>query len=227
VLAGLGILWCAWVDSVRCPVLGWWRGEPFFEGMPASYYANVFRRVRRPSGGDEVARFLGAVSQRAEKWWELDNRRLDMMEDHPEAVPVLRWLVRDSDEDVQFCALWYLREQGPAAHAALDAVLSGIEDKYAPNRVMAIVVMARLDPSRKPEAARLLNEDVREGRNPHGIASMGFVELYLDRYHYRRAFEVLLGAVGQPHPCPQVTAALAAGVEIQLGARYDSARPGP
>jgi hypothetical protein len=160
-LVAAALLVCAslaFLDSVRYPVLGWLRGEPFFEGMPASWYADCYARKR--SFDDPVPALLARFSARAAQRWaearEREWRRVARMEIQPEGLPVLRWLAQQPDQQLRYEVLCILERQGPAALPALDVVSAALADESARCRVVAAFAVARIDTSRQREAVRLL-----------------------------------------------------------------------
>jgi hypothetical protein len=160
ICVGMGCL-----DSLRYHALGCLRGEPSFEGMPASYYADYLVRETQP-GYDMVAFCLACLGEEAGEWWALSKERewsrcLRMM-DQPEGVPVQRWLAQHSDAHVRYSALLALGKQGRAAKSAADVARAHLADNSPPCRLVAAYALARVDPSREREALRLLVLALRE-----------------------------------------------------------------
>src|SRR3954452_3728355 len=101
--------------SIRWPVVGWARGEPFWHGRPSSYYADRFRTVmrleedgrptfRRPAPGEDWGRknLPRGITEVIWGGWSLP-----LMADDPpdtDALPVLRRLLHDPDVRVRWSA---------------------------------------------------------------------------------------------------------------------------
>jgi hypothetical protein len=116
-LAMLALLGCCaliFVERVRYPVIGWLRGEAFFEGMPTSYWSASMRWVENyvnPESAEEVPveMVLRAVSHRAAEWYHdlrlgwLEERwqSIRRLEESPAGDGVLRELARDLDPRVR------------------------------------------------------------------------------------------------------------------------------
>jgi hypothetical protein len=168
-IVALALLVCtglACLDLVRYPVVGWLRGEPFYDGMPASYYADYFLGAKQRRLDEAVASLLAHVSTEAAQWWgrssDREWRRYLIMMQRPEAVPVQRWLARYSNSRLRYEALLALADQGPMAYGALDVVQGGLADENPECRLAAAYALARIDPSREREGVGLLVRALRE-----------------------------------------------------------------
>lgn len=132
-LIGLAVLALGGVlalPSVHWRLVGWWQGEPFYRGMPASYWADgtsdhryppvwLYRRdVRHKSlfsdSLSRVKRFLGVGNR-----FEPVGVALEDFDPDPDAVPVLIYLLYRSEPDVRTWAAdalgWMGRVAKPAA----------------------------------------------------------------------------------------------------------------
>jgi hypothetical protein len=147
--------WLAFLVSVRYPVLGWLRGEPFFDGMPASYYARTLVVPGGEPPPDFLSFALARVNDRAAQCYaercKAQSAHVWQALRQPEAVEVLRTLARDYDGDVRFAALSHLISLGPKATAATDVLLRLLEcpGHY---RVLAAYALVRVAPSRERDA---------------------------------------------------------------------------
>ena len=84
VLALLGVLA---LPGVHWRLIGWWRGEPFYQGRPASYYAACLRTHFGIPGPAEAWVRAHAGDSVADVYWH----RSDPLRDaDAAAVPVLR-----------------------------------------------------------------------------------------------------------------------------------------
>jgi len=128
VAAALGVLA---LPGVRWPLVGWWRGEPFYSGRPASYWSAAVAplsshyKLYGPAADIEcyapdclfpaLRRRLGlVVSSRL-----LTDAEVPLGQGAPAAVPVLRALLREPDEQAQGYAAWALARVGPPAADAV------------------------------------------------------------------------------------------------------------
>jgi hypothetical protein len=119
------------LPAVRWPLVGWWRGEPFYDSRPASYWSAAVAplsshyKLVGPAPGIEcyapdclfpaVRRRLGRVVPTR----LLAEGDVPLGQGHPAAVPVLRALLCEPDEQSQAYAAWALARVGPAAADAV------------------------------------------------------------------------------------------------------------
>ena len=119
------------LPAVRWPLVGWWRGEPFYDGRPASYWSAAVAplsshyKLYGPAPGiechtpdclfPELWRRLGVVVPTR----LLADDEVPLGQGDPAAVPVLQVLLRGPDEQAQVYAAWALARVGPAAAAAV------------------------------------------------------------------------------------------------------------
>jgi hypothetical protein len=164
-LVAAALLVCAslaFLDSVRYPVLGWWRDEPFFDGMPASYYADCYlRRRSRPSEGSMERVFDSPeavpVQQRLAEQSnpQLRYAALRALGKHG-GMPVQQWLALHSNSSLRYSALMALGRQGPTARCAIDVVLDNFKGDNAPCQLAAAFALARIEPARSHEPVQFL-----------------------------------------------------------------------
>jgi Armadillo/beta-catenin-like repeat len=126
--AVLGLCGVLALPGVHWRLVGWWRGEPFYQGRPASYWAAELRRTRIVfvglSGANSTAE--GLCFYRVSDPWELVKRPLGLTVANtevpaaelpfagpdPEALPLLVRLLSHPEPRVRFFAvraLWNLR----------------------------------------------------------------------------------------------------------------------
>jgi hypothetical protein len=119
------------LPAVRWPLVGWWRGEPFYDGRPASYWsaalAPLSSHYKLYGSAAEIEcyapdclfpalrRRLGMVVPTR----LLTDGEVPMGQGDAAAVPVLRALLRVPDEQAQIYAAWALARIGPPAAAAV------------------------------------------------------------------------------------------------------------
>src|SRR5690349_20556625 len=119
------------VPAVRWPLVGWWRGEPFYDGRPASYWSATVApmsshyKLYGPAAEIEcyapdclmpaLWRRLGLVVPTR----LLTEAEVPLGQGDPAAVPVLRVLLRGSDEQAQSYSVWAVARVGPAAADAV------------------------------------------------------------------------------------------------------------
>jgi hypothetical protein len=113
------------MPRVRYPVRGWWRGETFYQGMPASYWSDALAADEdRPA---EQARRTGLATRletQVGRWvanryrWYCALNPLEPMAHvlwDPGAAPLLRQLLRDDDARVRRQAARLLARLGAGA----------------------------------------------------------------------------------------------------------------
>lgn len=119
------------LPAVHWPLVGWWRGEPFYDGRPASYWSAAVAplsshyKLYGPAAEIEcyapdclfpaLRRHLGRVVPTR----LLAHGEVPLGQGDPAAVPVLRALLREPDEQSQAYAAWALARVGPPAAAAV------------------------------------------------------------------------------------------------------------
>lgn len=171
-LMGLGlltlVLFSAWSYLVYVP-RGLMNGEPFFRGLPASYWADRAANVNPPAAGRaHFASLLGYISPSAAGW--LERRDYPLAADVPAAVPVLIALSKDPRSTVRTHAVdvlpYWSTPAGPDVLAALLARLDDDDQEVRRRAGMALVLMRLplgLSPvvGEKPVSEQELGEAVR------------------------------------------------------------------
>jgi hypothetical protein len=139
VLALLGVLA---LPAVHWRLYGWWRGEPFFQGRPTSYWSAVLREARFNGSTDgpfdpthvsfpigpipELLDRLGIVGRGLESW---DPDELVWATDNALAVPFLVQLLDDPSANVRGWSAWALGRAGTSARTAIPALRRLTEDQ--------------------------------------------------------------------------------------------------
>jgi hypothetical protein len=151
------------VDQLWYPAMGGLRGEPFFDGMPASYWgARVRCHViqRDPNWQPGLARFLAVFSTNAaatyRAWTEsVIEDQIRWLAD-PAAIPVVRALLKDRDSDVRRAAIAFLYSQN--ASSALPELLPLLTDPDTECRRTAAAVIGASCPEHAAAACSVLIE---------------------------------------------------------------------
>jgi hypothetical protein len=123
------------LPAVHWRLIGWSRGEAFFQGRPTSWWHDEIKHysvVLIPTGD------LYWVRERSSwiTWLQThissdsmsaaSSTDLALLRGQPEAVPVLIKLLQDEDDDVRYLAICALGRIGPAAKPVYDALLDAI-----------------------------------------------------------------------------------------------------
>jgi hypothetical protein len=134
-------VWLAWAvllvvaaafvhPAVRWGVIGWARGEAFYQGRPTSYWVREVRRLDMldmwTSG---ILYFFPPERTKTEQWLERHTgiqlsggRSASLPLDDPAAVPVLLELLKSEDFQVRLFAIQALGHIGPDARPAWDGL---------------------------------------------------------------------------------------------------------
>jgi hypothetical protein len=129
------------LPAVRWRVIGWWRGEAFYQGMPTSYWSRECQRwqelkitgswpgadrywIREPNWFEQ---HVDPILNRAPIIWSMDP--LPLLRSDPLAVPVLVELLQDADINVRRIAANGLKMIGPPAKAATPALIQAAENE--------------------------------------------------------------------------------------------------
>ena len=112
---------------VHWRLIGWWYGEPFYNGRPASFYRPLCRGENLPQPEcfgpltpDDWPVVRSVFGDRVADWLHVDRSRLFNRD--AAAVPTLTALLCDPDWDVRLAAMWWLGHIGPAAEPAVPAL---------------------------------------------------------------------------------------------------------
>jgi HEAT repeat protein len=131
------------VPAWRGALLGLLRGEAFYAGRPASSWREEIYAYHhlpfRPPLYEQVLDKLGlhrppTVVPR-QTFWDLDG--------DPDAVPVLRTLLRDSDGEIRLTAVAYLSHLDADAAPALPELTEALQDGYRNVRLHAALAVWR------------------------------------------------------------------------------------
>jgi len=154
-LAALALLGTLALPAVHWRLAGWWRGEPFHQGRPASYWATELRAITwgwgRTQDGSLQAFYLRNDDPLSWVKWRLGytpnftnltEGQLPFADRDPAAVPVLVALLRDPEPDVQWWAASLLGWIGSEAKSAVPALIEAIE---SPDRMVADAAFQSLE----------------------------------------------------------------------------------
>jgi hypothetical protein len=181
VAVGLGLAF-----GLHWKAYGWWKGEPFYRGLPASYYARRIRasfppnatqqplEFRRPSPAERFARQhlparMADVVWPAPPFWDAD--RPD-----PSVLPVLLQLMKNPDARVRgwaALAVFWMKKEREKGVPALIAMLDD-PDEYV--RCQVLSVLQRLGPAARPAVPRLL--ELRGDPSKASRLANGYVPYY-------------------------------------------------
>jgi hypothetical protein len=165
-IAGFALVVALALPGVRWRLLGWIRGEPFWRGMPASYYAARIRAAQKEYDGTAIA---PRDSGQAEKWvrqklstgvadavWGgpapflLDHERPDAA-----AVPVLAILMTQPEPRVRKFAAESAAVLRHQAAPLLPELVTLLDDPDRGVREMAALALGHLGPAARPAIPRL------------------------------------------------------------------------
>lgn len=135
---GLSALACLLVlPAVHWHLIGWWRGEPFYRGRPASYWGYMMTNgedFEDPSGKlycrvqiPLLTRLQYRLGLRP-TFHTVAIADMPGSDRNPTAVPVLTALLKGEDRRVRVCAAHSLGRIGPAAAAAVPELTRLAED---------------------------------------------------------------------------------------------------
>lgn len=123
----------------RAVVLGFLRGERFYQGMPTSYWSKRIREGPFPYSSGEIVQvdyrtWVPATSvDELKSWLGLQHTvaafQYPLRENDPEAIPVLIELLKDPSSTVRMYAAETLGAFGPRAVSALPTLSELLDDK--------------------------------------------------------------------------------------------------
>jgi hypothetical protein len=152
-------------------VRGRWRGEPFFHGMPSSYWRNAVRRWNNKPDEfpwwNAVQDLLGADTKPSV---------LSDAED-PAAIPILLCLVQDEHEAVQIAAVHALDRLQPGAPETVPLLVEALNDPNPVVRYWAATLLGRLGKKAKSAAAALKLALQDKDLNVHQAAYESLAEI--------------------------------------------------
>lgn len=177
-IAFCGVLVLVFPAIVYVP-LGYLRHEPFYDSKPASYWARALKQEG----------FLGHAAHSGDVGKTL-------REGGAAAVPVLRELAAQPDENVRAEALRVLSFLGPDAKDAVPILAVAVKDETISGRFMlASEALARADPSVAAETfSAVLQDKTNQGRR-----SWALTELLKLAPQGREAVPVLTELVNNPN----------------------------
>lgn len=136
-----------WLSPWGWKISGWMKEEPFYQGMPTSYWR---QRLQAERFVGEKKRFpnLGFFLRMQINPDYMEEAHGLLLEGGPEAVPVLIELLRDNDSYF-FFVCQVLGKIGPEAKAAVPDLLEFLKDQDPIRRLWAACALSRIDPSIK------------------------------------------------------------------------------
>jgi hypothetical protein len=152
-------------------LIGWWRGEAKYKGR----YTNFWRAELRQLDGERQSVYFLLLNCRQQKsaWWEklrdkllpgrANSRTPDvipLLEDDPEAIPVLIELLRAPERAVRIRTIELLELKGLAALDAVEALeeIERSEDRELSHRASRAI--KRIDPGWL-DASSIANEPIQ------------------------------------------------------------------
>jgi hypothetical protein len=143
------------LPAVHWRVIGWIKGEAFYEGRPTSYWAHEMQQWGPPCYA--VSTMGGAITYRSDpfwfpqpSWWDqlreqlggpppvaISSQPLLVDARDPTAIPVLIELLEHPDNDIRLIAVYALGQIGPDAQVAVPLLLNMIEDGNRPGQEYA------------------------------------------------------------------------------------------
>jgi len=131
------------LPPVHWRLIGWWRGEAFFKGLPTSYWRLEISTAIDPAKPKALSGpSTTSISRQLASWVGRkptpDFSVFDLA--HPAAVPVLCELARDPDPAIRWEAAWLLGQAAPPGSevpAAVEALVDLLGDEAAGTRVNA------------------------------------------------------------------------------------------
>jgi hypothetical protein len=132
----------------RWRIIGWVKGEAFYEGWPTSYWAHELQQWGHPSYA--IISSATVISRSGPFWcrqpsaWERLWKQVQpapmtrssqppLVEDRdPASIPVLLELLQHPDSGIQLIVVHALGQIGPDAHQAVPALLRMIEEADKP-----------------------------------------------------------------------------------------------
>jgi len=152
-------------------VRGWWRGEPFFHGLPSSYWQNAIRRWNRAP--DEVPWW-----NRALDWVGMDRKPALLTDDQDSAaMPILFCLVQDEDEAVQIAVGYALDRLEPTSRETVPLLVTALKDQDPAVRYWAATLLGRLGEKAKTAVPALTLALQDEDHDVHHAAHESLAEI--------------------------------------------------
>jgi HEAT repeat protein len=130
------------LPAVHWRVIGWVKGEAFYDGRPTSYWSQAISNwledpmdvTSTPNWLDEWKQYLG---------WSTESSAVATLSENPDARPVLRQLSKDPNAQVRRTALGMLiAEKG---QEAIPILIEGLKDEYSGVRLDAAFALLEYD----------------------------------------------------------------------------------
>jgi hypothetical protein len=177
ILALLAVAALLAVPAVHWRLIGWVRGEAFYQGRPTSYWAGEIRSFHcvliTGYGENDLGRPRSfprrpIVSPLVRRKQRVVDRALTCLGITPNivnvnssywdeeipfpnadggAIPVLAQLLKDADNHVRWFAAWRLQDYGPEAAAVIPALWSLVERQEWGTAMLAAAALEQIDPS--------------------------------------------------------------------------------
>jgi hypothetical protein len=141
------------LPAVHWPVIGWVKGEVFYDGMPTSYWrneasrcdsfplakSNTYGRNTVNDSSFQIARqrWLGSND------WHADH---PLLRGDPAAVSLLLELLNDDDPQVKMIAAKGLANAGPSGRSASTELRRELDHEFGLVRDLAAEALHRIDP---------------------------------------------------------------------------------
>jgi hypothetical protein len=158
---------------VHWPLIGWWRGEPFWQGMPSSFYSARVRAghydslIHKWLDDSPAAQWVRAhFGDRTSDFFWRPVPPFGLEGPGRAALPVLLALLSDPDRRVRNWAIGGIESLGPDAVLALPDLSRRLGDSDPEARYDAAYLLGRIGaPSRPalPALCELLRDQARHG----------------------------------------------------------------
>ncbi len=141
--------------DVHLIVIGYLRNEPCYRSRPATYWgAQIQSRHRWNRHSNEAAtRVLITLLAKVNVHPTLDT---PIREGDVRALPVLLFLLKDSDPDVRSYAVGFLGMINPPEERTIAAIIEALDDEDFHVRVESIYALGNLGPSARAAVPRLI-----------------------------------------------------------------------
>src|SRR5262249_40164800 len=128
-------------------VVGWVKGEAFYQGRPTSYWkSNVLAHVRQWESSKRSAP-AGTFETLMDSIWQgQPSQDLAVLANDPTAVPVLTQFLNDSDPYIRMLGIEVLDFLGPSAREAVPSLMECLNDEDELVRDMAAFALHDIDP---------------------------------------------------------------------------------
>jgi HEAT repeat protein len=144
------------VPASRWTLIGWIRGESFYQGRPTSYWSQQIRAYQHRVPPSSIDRLMATLGLSAPNHREPPLEAMLGQEPDPAAVPVLTELLGDPDDQVRYHAANTLSHCGPKAGAAVPALVKMLRDPNIYDRRNAAKTLAHIGPAAKEAVPDLI-----------------------------------------------------------------------